>query len=362
MVFDLTGDGTTVLKGNYGLYWHNPGVGVAERRQPEHRHQVGDLRVERHSTAIGAGSRARRRRCRRRRSKARFSSIRTSRRRTRTKRRAGSSGSSAETIGVRAGFVYKTEDDLIALYIPARGLECIRRAACRSPSSTSASTACAARPTIACSLCRPAVGQCGDAVPDDAGGDEPAAVRALQDGRDVDQQALRQPVVGLDRRRLHLDDRLPERLSRRTRTSRASEDRTVWSFKASGSYDAPFGIRLSPVLRHQSGVELRAHQTRSTFPAGVTGHGHGDLRGADERQPRRQHLGVRRAMPRRRSNFTDRARARGCSSICSTSRTATRRRRSAAPRARATRGRRSWRRSRRGSASGSSGRLGRLGR
>jgi hypothetical protein len=31
------------------------------------------------------------------------------------------------------------------------------------------------------------------------------------------------------------------------------DDRTLWNFKASGSYDAKFGIRLSPVLRHQSG-------------------------------------------------------------------------------------------------------------
>src|SRR4029453_17232917 len=26
VVFDLTGNGRTVVKGNYGLYWHNPGV------------------------------------------------------------------------------------------------------------------------------------------------------------------------------------------------------------------------------------------------------------------------------------------------------------------------------------------------
>ena len=32
----------------------------------------------------------------------------------------------------------------------------------------------------------------------------------------------------------------------------------MWNFKASGSYDAPWGIRISPVLRHQSGVELRS--------------------------------------------------------------------------------------------------------
>ena len=31
-------------------------------------------------------------------------------------------------------------------------------------------------------------------------------------------------------------------------------DRTGWGFKASGSYDAPWGIRLSPVFRHQAGA------------------------------------------------------------------------------------------------------------
>ena len=34
MTFDLTGDGKTVLKGNYGLYWHNPGVGVGGSGNP----------------------------------------------------------------------------------------------------------------------------------------------------------------------------------------------------------------------------------------------------------------------------------------------------------------------------------------
>jgi hypothetical protein len=32
--------------------------------------------------------------------------------------------------------------------------------------------------------------------------------------------------------------------------------RTSWDFKVTGSYDAPFGVRLSPVLRHQSGVNF----------------------------------------------------------------------------------------------------------
>jgi hypothetical protein len=32
--FDLTGDGKTVLKANYGLFWHNPGVGVGSDANP----------------------------------------------------------------------------------------------------------------------------------------------------------------------------------------------------------------------------------------------------------------------------------------------------------------------------------------
>ena len=34
------------------------------------------------------------------------------------------------------------------------------------------------------------------------------------------------------------------------------EDRTTWNFKATGSYDAGWGIRISPVVRHQSGVNF----------------------------------------------------------------------------------------------------------
>jgi hypothetical protein len=34
------------------------------------------------------------------------------------------------------------------------------------------------------------------------------------------------------------------------------EDRTTWDFKATASYDAPYDIRISPVLRHQSGVNF----------------------------------------------------------------------------------------------------------
>ena len=45
------------------------------------------------------------------------------------------------------------------------------------------------------------------------------------------------------------------------------EDRTTWNFKATGSYDAGWGIRINPVLRHQSGVNFARTLTVSV-PAG----------------------------------------------------------------------------------------------
>jgi len=46
-----------------------------------------------------------------------------------------------------------------------------------------------------------------------------------------------------------------------------AEHRTTWQFKASGTYDAPYGIRLSPILRHQSGVNF-ARTGTIVAPAG----------------------------------------------------------------------------------------------
>jgi hypothetical protein len=49
------------------------------------------------------------------------------------------------------------------------------------------------------------------------------------------------------------------------------EERSTWSFKATASYDAPKGIRISPVLRHQSGVNFARTLALSASPApGIT--------------------------------------------------------------------------------------------
>jgi hypothetical protein len=46
-----------------------------------------------------------------------------------------------------------------------------------------------------------------------------------------------------------------------------AEERTIWNFKASGSYDAAWGIRISPVLRHQSGVNFAREIVLPAAPA-----------------------------------------------------------------------------------------------
>ncbi len=45
------------------------------------------------------------------------------------------------------------------------------------------------------------------------------------------------------------------------------EDRTTWNLKATGSYDAPGGVRVSPVLRHQSGANY-ARTVSISVPSG----------------------------------------------------------------------------------------------
>ena len=150
VVYDLGGDGRTVLKGNYGLYWHNPGVGVGGNGNPNIANKSAPPTPGTTSTAIAAGSPVKRARCRRRRSKARSRVDPNIKAPYTHEVSAWIERQLTDTMGVRAGFVYKTEDDLIEQYQPGRGVAPFaERSPCRSRSSTSASTACAAPATIA---------------------------------------------------------------------------------------------------------------------------------------------------------------------------------------------------------------------
>jgi hypothetical protein len=271
VVFDLTGDGRTVLKGNYGLYWHNPGVGVPDNVNPntgtktatytwvdnnlDKRWQPGEETALQSAALEGAIQLDPN-------LKAPYTH----------EAAAWFERQVSDTIGVRTGFVYKTEDDLFALYIPTRGLDVYAQSG----------------------------------VPFtflDLGVD---GVRGTSDDRNLTYVGLPSANAATLFPTTQVQMNLPQ--YSRYKTFEVSmnkrhgnkwsaslgggytwstdfpngypqnpnqpgvEDRTGWGIKASGSYDGPWGVRLSPILRHQSGANY-ARTNTITFPTGITGTG-----------------------------------------------------------------------------------------
>jgi hypothetical protein len=255
LVFDLSGDGKTVLKGNYGYFWHNPGVGVgsnANANTPEKQatYQWTDTNRDRRwqpgeegnllSASLEGAVRL----------DPEIESPYTHEVAMWLERQL------SESIGVRGGFVYKSEDDLIATYQPFR-----------VPGYTTPYTFL-------------------DIGPDGRSGtsdDRNLPYLGLQSANAADFPAT-QVVMNVDRysRAKTAEVSFTKRYSNKWSASiggahtwltdfpnttgtgnigiplnpnqPGAEDTTTWSLKVTGSYDAPYGIRLSPVLRHQSGT------------------------------------------------------------------------------------------------------------
>ncbi len=252
-VYDLTGDGKTVLKANYGFFWHSPGVGVGAGANPNTTAKSGtyvwnDLNGDRRwqpgeegartavslagTVGIDPNIKA---------PKTHETSVWLERQLT-------------ETMGVRGGFVYKTQDDLIATYIPGRSIL-----------------------NNAYSVPFTFVDVGVDAVRGTAD-DKNLTLYGMPSGAAAN-FSLNNVVMNVPRAEnfktveLSLNRRYSNKWSASIGASytlisdypegfpvnpnqAGLENRTNWSLKATGSYDAPFGIRLSPVLRHQSGTHF----------------------------------------------------------------------------------------------------------
>jgi hypothetical protein len=252
--FDISGNGRTVLKANYGLFWHNPGVAVGSDSNPNttaksETYAWNDLNGDRHWQPGEQGNRT-------------------------AQALEGSIGLDpdieapithevsgwlerqiTDTMGIRAGYVYKTEDNLIGTGIPGRdarngaysvpfpftdvGVDGVRGTSddrvltlYGMPSSQAANFPLSqvvenlprnsAYKTFEVSLNRRYSGRWSASM----GG----AYSWLND--------FPATVANSYPRNPNLPGRLP---------------RSTWNFKATGSYDAAWGIRLSPVIRHQSG-------------------------------------------------------------------------------------------------------------
>jgi hypothetical protein len=263
LTFDLTGDGKTVLKGNYGLYWHNPGVGVASNGNAntpsksatftwndingDRRWQPGEQGASPTAQSLeGAIS-----------VDPNIKAPYTHEASAWVERQL------SDTMGARAGFVYKTEDDLIATYQPGRPLSAY---------------------TVPFNYT--------DIGPDGRRGTPDDAVISMLGFPNAQAAAFPTSSVVMNLPRYSRYKTFEVSTNKRYGNKWSGsmgfgytmltdfpngypqnpnqpgvDDRTLWNFKASGSYDAPGGVRISPVLRHQSGANY-ARTLSISAPAG----------------------------------------------------------------------------------------------
>jgi hypothetical protein len=257
VVFDLTGDGKTVAKVNYGLFQHNPGPGIAVDANPNQA-----LKDLQYSWTDSNGDRL----------------FQFGEHRTLLSDRTGPGGVTIDPnitqpythevstslerqltgdIAIRGGYVYKTNDDIWQQYQPFRG-----------PSAY----------TVPFTV----VDRGADGALNTAD-DRPLTFLGIPNSQLGSAQRVVMTTPGLGRYKtveLSLNKRMSNRWSAGTgysftwtrehqdqyREQRVSpsdfenspNDTSVhefsnWGFRLFGSVEAPFGIRLSPVFRHQSG-------------------------------------------------------------------------------------------------------------
>ncbi|MEW6320949.1 MAG: carboxypeptidase regulatory-like domain-containing protein [Acidobacteriota bacterium] len=252
-VYDFANDGKTVLKANYGLFWHNPGVGVGSDANPntpgksatyawndlngDRRWQPGEQGALTSASLQGTIS-----------LDPNIKAPVTHEASVWLERQLSG------TMGVRAGFVYKSQDDLIATYTPNRS---ILNGAYSVPFSFVDIGVDGIRGT-ADDATRTLYGMPSSAASQFPTNQVVMNLPRAENFRTVEASINRRysnrwsAQIGGSLTWLH---DYPEGFPTNPNQP-GLEDRTTWNLKASGSYDAPFGIRISPVLRHQSGVNF----------------------------------------------------------------------------------------------------------
>ena len=272
LIYDFSGQGRSVLKANYGLFWHNPGVTLGSDANPNIPQKTvtynwndlnGNRRYDAGETVGNATSRL----------------------------TEGAIGFNSDikqpythevglffeqqitdTLGARVGYVYKTEDDLTGATYPGRPLS-----AYSVPFSYV------------------------DVGPDNirGNGDDQTitlhGIPSASTGNFPVTQVI-DNVAGRQSRYQTYEASLNKRFSQkwsgqlggswtkqkdfpetvansypRNLDLPGQQNRTFWSMKATASYDAPWGIRVSPVIRHQSGTNYARTIAvpGSAAPAGV---------------------------------------------------------------------------------------------
>ena len=274
LIYDFSGEGRSVIKANYGLFWHNPGVGIGETSNPNIAEKFvtynwndanGNRRYDAGET-VGAPTAQQ---------LSGAVSLNPDIKQPFT-HEAGIFFEQQITneIGARVGFVYKTEDDLTGTTFPGR-------------------------PVTAYSVPFPFRAAGPDGILNNGDDDNitlfgipNAAVAGFPVNQVVDN------VPGRKSRYKTIEASMSKRFSNRwsgqlgfgytmstdfpetvlnsyprNANLPGLEDRTGWGLKASGSYQAPWGLMISPLLRHQSGINY----ARTIAVPGTAGNAFGVL-------------------------------------------------------------------------------------
>ena len=273
LIYDFSGEGRSVLKANYGLFWHNPGVTLGADSNPNISEKIitynwndanGNRRYDAGET-VGAAT-------------ARQVSGAISLNPDIKQPYTHEFGlffeqQLTDTLGARVGYVYKTEDDLTGTTFPGRPVSAYTvpfNFVDRGPdnvlgSGDDANLTLFGIPTA--NLANFPVNQVLDNVA----------------GR---QSRYKTVEASINKRFSHrwsgqlgggytMQSDFPETVLNsfpRNASLPGLEDRNFWNLKATGSYDGPFGVRISPVVRHQSGINYARTIAvpGSAAPAGVT--------------------------------------------------------------------------------------------
>jgi hypothetical protein len=249
VVYDLTGDGKTVIKGNYGLYWHNPGAAIGGNANPNTANKSatytwvdanGDRRWQPGEETVRTGAAL----------EGNLTIDPNIKNPYTHEASVWLERQLTDTMGARAGFVYKTEDDLIATFQPGRPPSAFTVPYAFNDNGVDGRAGTADDQTLTFY-----------GMPNSQAANYPITETQMN----VEQYSRYKTIEA------SVNKRYGSRWSgsagfgytmmtdfpngpQRNPNNPGVEDRTLWTFKASGSYDGPWGIRLSPVLRHQSGV------------------------------------------------------------------------------------------------------------
>ena len=250
VTYDLSGDGRTVVKASYGLFWHNPGPGVSADANPnrtsksatytwndrngDRRYQLGE---EGNLTSLTLAG-----------------SVQLDENLEQPYSHDATvylERQISPTLGARVGFVYKSEDDLITDFNPGR--------------PASAYTV----PFTFVDIGPDGRANTGDEQTLTLSGVPAANANELFPLTNV---VMNVPSYGRYKTiEASANKRLGNRWSAQVGGSHTwsstfdfpnnpnvtpDADTTRWDFKISGTYEAPYGIRISPLLRHQAGANF----------------------------------------------------------------------------------------------------------